>query len=114
MGHRITNERLLQEMQELHKILSINHLNLKSIMAEQKEAAARLRQLGQQLSKATDEIKGKLDAVQAALDAADDVDPDLQAAIDDLAPAIQKLDDIVPDATTGGEEGTGTGEDTTT
>ena len=68
------------------------------IMATQAEDAQTLRDLKTQLGKANDEIQAK---IQALVDAAAkaDVTPELQAAIDDLKPAAQQLDDIVPDVT---------------
>jgi len=64
------------------------------------ELATTLGNVSQQLAKANGEIQDKLAALQAAVDAADNVP---QAVIDALAPlqtAAQQLDDIVPDSPT--------------
>ena len=66
-------------------------------MATQEEAAATLSALKDQLTKANGEIQAKIQALIDAANAADTVNPTLQAAIDDLKPAAQALDDIVPD-----------------
>ncbi len=51
-----------------------------------------------QLSKAKDEIIGRIQALIDAAQASDVVSPELQAAIDAAAGVAQQLDDIVPDA----------------
>lgn len=75
---------------------------LNEIMSTQEEAAAALRALKDQLVKANTEIQAKIQALIDAAGNADQVNPELQAAIDDLKPAAQALDDIVPDGETGG------------
>lgn len=79
-------------------VISIaNNKLLRTIMATQEEAAATLSALKDQLTKANGEIQAKIQALIDAANAADTVNPTLQAAIDDLKPAAQALDDIVPD-----------------
>lgn len=78
-----------------------------TIMSTQKEAAAELVAFKEQLAKANDEIQAKIQALTDAANSADTVDPELQAAIDDLKPAVEALDNIVPDVVTdGGGENT--------
>lgn len=86
----------------LDKILDLlidNKIKIKEIMSAQTDAAAVLVNIKTQLLKAKDEITTK---IQTLIDAAGansgTIDPALQAAIDDLAPIAQQLDDIVPDA----------------
>lgn len=64
----------------------------------QAEDAQVLRDLKTQLAKANDEIQAKIQALIDAAGNAGNVSDELQAAIDDLKPAAQALDDIVPDA----------------
>ncbi len=64
---------------------------------EQKDFALQLTALKDQLAKAKTEIIDKLTALGDALDAADDVTPEVQSAFDDLKAAVQGVDDIVPD-----------------
>jgi phage shock protein A len=82
-------------LQQLHFL----NLNIKQVMGNQKDDAAKLATILAQLQKATAEIQAK---IQALIDAASnaDVTPELQTAIDDLTPAAQALDDIVPDGPT--------------
>jgi uncharacterized coiled-coil DUF342 family protein len=68
------------------------------IMATQAEAIAELQALKDQLVKANTEIQNKIQTLVDAANNAGNVSPELQAAIDDLKPAAQALDDIVPDA----------------
>ncbi len=67
-------------------------------MATQTEAAAALRDLKAQLTKANDEIQAKIAALVAAGGNSDNLSPELAQAIEELKPAAQTLDDIVPDA----------------
>ncbi len=70
---------------------------LNQIIMEQKDFALQLTALKDQLAKAKTEIIDKLTALGDALDAADDVTPEVQSAFDDLKAAVQGVDDIVPD-----------------
>ncbi len=101
-----------EALQELKIQLEILEGKLDIVMATQAEDAAALKELKQgltdvatQLSKATDEILAKIKALTDAAANAD-VNPELQAAIDDvkaagdaLKPVAQALDDVVPDTT---------------
>src|SRR6188768_2871869 len=73
---------------------------LNQIIMEQKDFALQLTALKEQLAKAKTEIIDKITALGDALDAADDVSPDVQTAFDELKAVVQGVDDIVPDATT--------------
>jgi len=66
---------------------------------EQSELAAKLTALTEQTEKAKAEILAKLADLDAALQAADDVTPEVQAAFDALKGSVQGVDDIVADAT---------------
>ena len=67
---------------------------------EQSELAAQLTALKDQLAKAKTEITDKLTSLGDAIEAADDVAPEVIAAFDELKAAVQAQDDIVPDAPT--------------
>ena len=79
-----------------HKIIHI----LKQIKMEQSELAAQLTELKTQTEKAKAEIISKIADLEGALDAADDVTPEVQAAFDALKASVQGVDDIVADAPT--------------
>jgi chromosome segregation ATPase len=73
---------------------------LKLIKMEQSELAAQLTALQTQTEKAKAEIISKIADLEGALDAADDVTPEVQAAFDALKASVQGVDDIVADAPT--------------
>jgi len=73
---------------------------LKLIKMEQSELAAQLTALQTQTEKAKAEILSKIADLEGALDAADDVTPEVQAAFDALKASVQGVDDIVADAPT--------------
>jgi len=79
-----------------HKIIHI----LKQIKMEQSELAQQLTSLKDQTAKAKAEIIKKIEDLGAALDAADDVTPEVQEAFDALKAEVQGVDDIVADAPT--------------
>jgi predicted transcriptional regulator len=79
-----------------HKIIHI----LKQIKMEQSELAQQLTALKDQTAKAKAEIIKKIEDLGAALDAADDVTPEVQEAFDALKAEVQGVDDIVADAPT--------------
>lgn len=54
--------------------------------------------LKEQLVKANTEIQTKIQALTDAANASQNLSPELAQAIEDLKPAAQTLDDIVPDA----------------
>lgn len=74
-------------------------LKIKSMAKTQAEAAQQLTDFLTQLGKAKAEILAKIQELQDAA-GNDDLSPELQAAIDNLTPAVQALDDIVADAPT--------------
>jgi chromosome segregation ATPase len=73
---------------------------LKLIKMEQSELAAQLTALQTQTEKAKAEIISKIADLEGALDAADDVTPEVQAAFYALKASVQGVDDIVADAPT--------------
>ena len=70
----------------------------KEILMKLEELSATLLTLSNQLSKAKDEILGKIAALEAAVGNATDLPPDVVAAVEGVLSAAQALDDIVPDA----------------
>ena len=66
---------------------------------EQSDFALQLTALKDQLAKAKTEITDKITALGDAMDAADDVAPEVIAAFDELKAAVQAQDDIVADVT---------------
>lgn len=101
----------------LEEALSSLNLKIDTIMAEQTQLAAQMREVSTQLAKVRDEILAKVAELEAALDAADDVSPEVQEAFDALKAQVQGLDDINPDepiTTTTVEPTTTTEEPTTT
>ena len=85
-----------QHLNDEHKILK----KLNQIIMEQSELAAQLTALQTQTEKAKAEILAKIADLEGALDAADDVTPEVQAAFDALKASVQGVDDIVADAPT--------------
>jgi uncharacterized phage infection (PIP) family protein YhgE len=75
---------------------SINE-RLKYIMATQAQLAAQLTALATQAEKAKAEVTTKLADLQTALDNAGSTTPEVDAALAALAAAVQATDDIVPD-----------------
>ena len=73
---------------------------LKLIKMEQSELAEQLTALQTQTEKAKAEIISKIADLEGALDAADDVTPEVQAAFDALKASVKGVDDIVADAPT--------------
>lgn len=61
------------------------------------EFVQNIRQVTQQLAKAEDEIQRKIKDLTDAIANADNVDPEIVAAVAPLQVAAQALDDIVPD-----------------
>jgi len=78
-------------------------------MATQQELAQQISAFTTQLGKVNDEIQAKIGDLETAITNAStsvgggadgtvmEVSPELQAAVDSLKAAVQKLDDIVPD-----------------
>ena len=71
---------------------------LDNIMTTQTELAQQITDLTAQNEKARAEVLAKIADMQAALDAAGNVDPAVLAAFDALKASVQADDDIVPDA----------------
>ena len=71
---------------------------LDTIMATQAELAVQITELTAQNDKARAEVLAKIADLQAALDAAANVDPAVQTAFDALKASVQTDDDIVADA----------------
>jgi len=101
---RITNEHLhehllflIEQNTEILKQLSFIKKQNTKIMGAQSDAAQKLTDFTTQLGKAKTEILTKIQELQDAAANADNVSPELQTAIDNLTPAVQALDDIVPD-----------------
>ena len=65
---------------------------------EQSELAAKLVSLATQLEKVKTEINAKIELLESAIEAADDVSPEVEAAFDAVKTAVQGIDDINPDA----------------
>ncbi len=92
--HIHNDDKILKEIKD---ILIVNNQKLDTIMAEQSQLAADLQALQAQVVKSREEIIAKLAALEEAIQAADDVSPEVQAAFDELKAAVQTVDDIVPD-----------------
>ncbi len=68
-------------------------------MAEQAQLAAQLTTFKADLTRVTEEIVRRLTDLKTAVDNADDVSPELQAAADALVASVQSLDDLAPPIT---------------
>lgn len=79
---------------ELHFIKEQN----KRIIMTNEELAQGLADLGTQLAKVNTEITGKLKDLEDAIANADNVPDSVVTAFNALKPAVQTLDDLVPDA----------------
>lgn len=89
----IAAERAVVELKQINR-------KLDNIMATQAEAAAQLKTISTELVKVGTETQTLLDKVTALQDAAanaDNVSPELQAAIEAVATQATKVDDLVPD-----------------
>lgn len=84
---------------ETPDLKSINE-RLKFIMATQAQLAAQLTAIAVQAEKAKAEVLAKLGALQTALENAGSTTPEVDAAVAALAAAVQATDDIVPDVPT--------------
>jgi division protein CdvB (Snf7/Vps24/ESCRT-III family) len=73
--------------------------DIERIIMNQAEELAALKGLTTQLGKVNDEIQAKIKALQDAVTNGE-VSPEIASAVTDLTAAAQKLDDIVPDAST--------------
>lgn len=83
----------------------VEPLELQSLLAElkelllttQAELAQQLTALGTQVDKAHTEIVQKVSDLEAAIQAAGNVTPEVEAALDALRTKVQVLDDLNPD-----------------
>ncbi len=73
--------------------------DIKRIIMNQAQELAALQALTTQVGKANDEVLAKLKALQDTIDN-NPVSPEVEAAVAALTTAVQKVDDIVPDAPT--------------
>lgn len=71
---------------------------LNTIMANQDELAAELTALKEQADKANAELVQKIADLEAAIVAAGNTTPAVDAALAALKTSVQSVDDIVPDA----------------
>lgn len=67
-------------------------------MATQAELAAQLTAIRDQLAKASGEIQARVAALEAAIVAAGNSTPEVDAALDSVRAIAQALDDLNPDA----------------
>lgn len=89
---------------DVHTVLdNANHdqSQLEKLMAT---LAEQLDGIDASLTEAKTEITGKLDELQAALDAAGQISPEVQAKLDAVSASARGLADIVPNATDPGED----------
>ncbi len=70
---------------------------VKKVMGSQKDEAAALNAIADQLDKATAEIVASIQALKDAQAASGNTTPEEDAATARLAAAAQKLDDLTPD-----------------
>ena len=83
-------------------LLTTLNERIESIMATQAEIAAKLNAATDELKKVGGEVKTlltKIDELQAAVVAAGNVTPELQAAVDAVVEQAKVVDDLVPDVT---------------
>lgn len=73
---------------------------LEKIMATQAELAQQLTDIRNQLQKASGEIQARVAALEAAIAAAGNTSPAVDAALADVKAIAQALDDLNPDAPT--------------
>ncbi len=80
------------------RLLRAIHTQLGEIMKTQAEVAAELGRLTEQVTKTKAELQAKLDELSAAIIAAGNATPEVEAALAALGEVIQSQDDVVPDA----------------
>ena len=83
----------------LNRVVPATKADIERIIMTQAEELAALKALSTQLAKANDEIVAKLKTLQDTIDN-NPVSPEVAQAVADLTVAVQKQDDIVPDAPT--------------
>ena len=94
-------------LKKIYKQLKKQNLKIDTIMAEQTQLAAELREVTAQVTKIATEVTTtlqKVEVLEAALQAADDVTPEVQEAFDALKAQVIALDEQIPDAPTTPEE----------
>jgi len=79
--------------QQFNRIIKL----LNQIHMDQVQLAQELAALQAQVDKANGEILQKIADLEAAIAAAGNVTPEVQAALDALKASVQSVDDIVPD-----------------
>ena len=72
---------------------------LEKVMASQEQLAAQLNAISAQLTKVTGEIQARVTALEAAIEAAGNTTPEVDAALEAVKQIAQALDDLNPDAT---------------
>jgi len=85
---------------ETKKDLKLIKSLLKEIKMNQAELAAELRNVKDQNEKARVEILAKIAALEAAINSAGDVTPEVATALDELKASVQADDDMNADAPT--------------
>lgn len=94
----ITIEKVIvKDDAETKNLLKLLNSKLDTIMATQAELAQELRDLKAQNDKARAEILQKIADLEAAIVAAGNTTPEVDAALADLKASVQTDDDIVPD-----------------
>lgn len=73
---------------------------LGAIMVKEAETAQEIRSLRDQVLKGNEEIKGKIAALEEAINNQDETSQEVTDALAELKSAVQAQDDIVPDAPT--------------
>lgn len=69
-------------------------------MVKEAETAQEIRSLRDQVLKGNEEIKGKIAALEEAINNQDETSQEVTDALAELKSAVQAQDDIVPDAPT--------------
>jgi hypothetical protein len=71
-----------------------------AIMTTQAELAQQILAVRDQLQKVHTEVTGKIAELEAAVLAAGNVSPEVEAALQAVRSALQPIDDLIPDAPT--------------
>lgn len=93
-------KRIINLLRINNNLLNSNNLKITKIMAEQSQLASDIQVVTEQVAKIGAEVSVTLEKVttlEAALDAADDVSPEVQAAFDALKAQVIAVDDLIPD-----------------
>lgn len=81
----------------IHNETNCINSKLDNIMATQAELAQQLTDVATQVEKTKTEITTKISDLEAAIVAAGNTSPEVDAALASLKSAVQGVDDIVPD-----------------